>query len=61
MQEKTGMLITQFHHEITEMISHVNVLEMENIKLKEDIKKSSKNLEKRGSEDQVSTMVNEYM
>ena len=48
--------ITQLHHEITEMISHVKILEIENIKLKEDIKELSKHSEQRGSGDQVSTV-----
>ena len=49
--------VTQLHHEITEMISHVKILEMENSKLKEDNKKLNEYLEQRGTEDQVSTMV----
>ena len=48
-----ALRITQLHHEITEMISHVKILEMENIKLKEDIEKLSINFEQRGTEDQV--------
>ena len=49
--------VTQLHYEITEMISHVKVLEMENIKLKEDNKRLSKHLEQRNTEDYVSTMI----
>ena len=47
---------SQLNHEITEMISRLKILEMENIKLKEDNKKLSKHLEQRGTEDQVSTV-----
>ena len=47
---------SQFNHEITEMISRLKILEMENIKLKEDYEKLSKHLEQRGTEDEVSTV-----
>ena len=43
---------SQLNYETTEMISRLKILEMENIKLKED-KKLSKDLEQRGTEDQV--------
>ena len=52
---------TQFNHEIAEMISHMKIMEMENIKLKEDTKKLSKHLEQRGTEDEVSTVEKMYM
>ena len=46
---------SQLNHKITEMISRLKILEMENIKLKEN-KKLSKNLEQRDTEDQVLTV-----
>ena len=48
--------VTQLNYETTEMISRLKMLEMENTKLKENIKKFSKHLEQRGTEDQVSTV-----
>ena len=41
--------------EISEMVSHINILEIENVKLKEDNEKGDKNFGQKKTDDDMST------